>query len=258
MDSKEWFESLSSEQRSVLEEGLGVAPPLGARDAIWGALATKLPATAAASVAAAHGVTVASLLKPLAVGLVLGAATATGITGVRLATSSAPAPVPAALATAPALPDAPAHPLPLASPAPPQPTALPTRAPSTEPTQPLPANTAGTANELVAPLAASAPVASFPSDAPAAVPENPILLESRRLATARASWRSGDARTALTELEALERDFPAGVLGQERDALRIQALAALGQRERARALAQRFLETHRGSPHAAAVERILH
>jgi hypothetical protein len=238
----------------VLEEGLGVAPPSGARDAIWGALATKLPATAAASVAAAHGVTVVSLLKPLAVGLMLGAATATGITGVRLATSSAPALAPAALATAPARPDAPAHPTPPASPTAPEPTVLPTRAPSNEPTQPLPANTA---HELVAPLAASPSVASFPSEAPAAVPENPILLESRRLASARASWRSGDARTALTELEALERDFPAGVLGQERDALRIQALAALGQRERARALAQRFLETHRGSPHAAAVERIL-
>jgi hypothetical protein len=254
MDSKGWSESLSSEQRSVLEEGLGVAPPLEARDAIWSALATKLPVTAAASVATAHGVTMASLLKPLAVGLVLGAATATGITGVRLATSSAPAPAPAALATAPALADVPARATPLPSPAAPEPAAPPTRAPSNEPIQPPPASTAVA---LAAPLAASPSVVSFPSDAPAATPENPILLESRRLATARASWRSGDARTALTQLEALERDFPAGVLGQERDALRIQALAALGQRQRARALAERFLETHRGSPHAAAVERVL-
>lgn len=83
------------------------------------------------------------------------------------------------------------------------------------------------------------------------------LLESQRMAAARASLRAGDAKTTLRELDTLARDFPSGVLTQERDALRIQALSRLGERKQARDLARSFLGKHSDSPHAEAVRRVL-
>src|SRR6185295_3832504 len=82
--------------------------------------------------------------------------------------------------------------------------------------------------------------ASAPVEEPVVPAESATVLESKRFAAARDSLRAGDARTALGELDALAQDFPNGVLAQERDALRIQALAALGQKDRARELGQRF------------------
>jgi outer membrane protein assembly factor BamD (BamD/ComL family) len=82
-------------------------------------------------------------------------------------------------------------------------------------------------------------------------------LESRRVAEARAYLRSGDARGALSLLDALRRDFPRGVLAQERDALAIEAMLALGDRAKARAAATRFLAQYPASPHAATVKRAL-
>jgi outer membrane protein assembly factor BamD (BamD/ComL family) len=79
--------------------------------------------------------------------------------------------------------------------------------------------------------------------------------ESQRVARARARLRSGDARRALEELRSLEQDEPRGLLVQEREALLIEALAAVGQRESARERAKAFLKRYPSSPHVRAVER---
>jgi hypothetical protein len=82
-------------------------------------------------------------------------------------------------------------------------------------------------------------------------------LESQRVAEARGLLRAGAPGAALTLLERVAREFPNGVLAQEREALSVEALLASGQRERARAAARAFLEHYANSPHSAAVRRAL-
>lgn len=79
--------------------------------------------------------------------------------------------------------------------------------------------------------------------------------ESQRVAEARAFLRSGRASDALVALQALERDEPNGLLVQEREALAIETLAALGQKDAARQRAAAFARRFPASPHLAAVRR---
>jgi outer membrane protein assembly factor BamD (BamD/ComL family) len=67
--------------------------------------------------------------------------------------------------------------------------------------------------------------------------------------------RAGQASDALKTLQSLERDEPNGLLQQEREALSIQALAALGQRDAARKRAAVFAQRYPASPHLSAVRR---
>jgi hypothetical protein len=110
--------------------------------------------------------------------------------------------------------------------------------------------------EQSTPAAPDRSVASFPLPRPTELDAG-AALESRRVAEARAHLRSGDARGALALLDALRRDYPQGVLAQERDALAVEALLALGERAKARALAAQFLVRYPASPHAASVKRAL-
>ena len=249
MEPKDWAERLPAEVRDVLEAGIGANAPSGAKQAVWGALAAKLPAATVAASSVAGGMTTVSLLKPLAVGLALGAATATGFVGYRGLTTAAPPSSAGVAGTRVAPQPSPPH----------EPERVAELLPEVAPVPLAPAPTAKlapvpSAAAPLSPAVASSSVASFPSDA-RPPPENAILLESRRVASARALLRAGDARRTLAELDALAVDFPLGVLVQERDAIRIEALLALGERERAHALATRFLAEHPNSPHAAAVER---
>ena len=83
----------------------------------------------------------------------------------------------------------------------------------------------------------------------------PSLGESQRVARARALLRAGRASDAFEVLQALARDEPNGLLGQEREALSIQALAALGQRDAARQRAAVFATRYPNSPHLTTVQR---
>jgi hypothetical protein len=83
-----------------------------------------------------------------------------------------------------------------------------------------------------------------------------LLLESQKLADARALLRAGAVASALEALLTLERELPNGILAQEREALTIEALAVLGQREGAQRRAARFLSRYPASPHAEAVRRV--
>jgi hypothetical protein len=260
MDSKRWLDELPADEREVLEAGIGAGAPAGAKEVVWSGVAAKLPALAAAGTVAAGGVTAVSLLKVFAVGLGLGSAVVAGAAGYRSIAGHATAPAAVVLSATPLQPDAPERselvPAPGDAPAREVPVEARVAAPALPraavPEAPLAEHT------VTAPLPQTPSVASFPSEpAPAPAGESAIVVESRRVAGARASLRAGDARAVLAELDALDSSFPRGLLVQEREGLRIEALLSLGETARARELARRFLARYPASPHAPAVERAL-
>jgi len=260
MEPDQWRNALPPDVREVLQTGITLGPPTGSKQAIWSALASKLPAATAG--AAAGGVTALTILKPLAVGLALGAVTAVGALEIRSAIA------PPSSVSASALP-------PSAAPVEPRPRLpTPSAVPELASTQPAPSAIVKPAASPVsadgvalavpsalieerASSAAPSGVAAFPETKLGMPPEDATLRESRRLNQARSALQSGNARSALTQLDALAAEFPNGVLEQERDALRIEALLGLGDRKRARALAEQFISRYPRSPHAAAVGRAL-
>ena len=92
------------------------------------------------------------------------------------------------------------------------------------------------------------------STAPAMDRETRLLEESRRLTEARDALRRGDSAGALSTLSELQRAVPGGILGQEREALAIEALAKSGRSSEAQARARAFLQANPESPHATRVE----
>ncbi len=91
------------------------------------------------------------------------------------------------------------------------------------------------------------------ASAEAVLRETRLREESQLVAEARAALRSGDAAGALAKLGALSAKIPGGVLGQEREALAIEALARSGRRDEARARARAFVAAH---PSSTLAERV--
>lgn len=89
-----------------------------------------------------------------------------------------------------------------------------------------------------------------PSSEPAAaeLPDELSMLDAARSALA-----AGQPTLALDRLAAYHRTYPQPSFDVEGDVLEIQALAALGQTDLARAKAQTFLRDHPGSPYEARV-----
>jgi hypothetical protein len=83
-----------------------------------------------------------------------------------------------------------------------------------------------------------------------------LVEESRLVVRARDELRRGQAGAALRTLDELGRSFPAGALTHERAALEVQALAAAGRREQARAKARAFVAAHPSSPLAPIVGQL--
>lgn len=77
--------------------------------------------------------------------------------------------------------------------------------------------------------------------------------EAVRVSEARRALRRGQGAVALNQLAELDREMPSGVLMQEREALRIEALAAAGRRGDAERAATQFLERYPESPHTGRV-----
>jgi hypothetical protein len=77
--------------------------------------------------------------------------------------------------------------------------------------------------------------------------------EIRLVDSARSAVRNARAGEALSRLDQYGRRFPNGRFSLEASALRIEALAALGERAQARTLAQRFIKRH---PKSLLVERV--
>lgn len=73
---------------------------------------------------------------------------------------------------------------------------------------------------------------------------------------ARKSLREGDTRAALAELDGLDRKFPAGLLEEEREVLRVEALFAAKDPSASRR-AERFLLERPQSVHVARIKALL-
>lgn len=98
----------------------------------------------------------------------------------------------------------------------------------------------------VASVAPPAPAASMlpePTVASGALGE-----ETKLVSAANAALRAGDGRAALAAIEDHQRRFPAGVLAEERDAQRVEAMCLAGQTAEARERAARFGRDRPGSP----------
>jgi hypothetical protein len=74
---------------------------------------------------------------------------------------------------------------------------------------------------------------------------------------ARKALGLGDVPGALRELDRYDRDFPSGMLSEEVLLLRVEALAARGDRAGSEALARRFLAAYPRSVHAGRVRAVL-
>lgn len=127
------------------------------------------------------------------------------------------------------------------------------RAPVTQVAEPAPA--------LLGAAAPAAPAAPMPSQLTAkkALPSQPdIRVELAAIDAAMATLRAGDAAAALAALDRYDASFGrGGSLRLEASALRIEALARVGQREKAEALAHAFLAKHAKSPYAARIRAVL-
>jgi hypothetical protein len=271
----------SAIERAVLRSGVDVEPPPGAEQAVWSALAARLPGqggsdlggSGAAGPAAGSGAGV-GILGSVGIGIVLGLGAAMGLV-VLERNVPPPASVPIAAAAAPgAVENGKLGPVPPSTPrsaaevlAPqggqrsPQAVRVPAQLKSPPASRPDPdAITSAGAEPNEARTVRS--VAAMPSEPapPSVKPTNSaggggyssrLREEALLLQRARAALRSGNAPATLSALQESRRRFPAPVLGQEREALTIEALWKSGAQAYARERARAFLKAHPTSPHAA-------
>jgi TolA-binding protein len=110
------------------------------------------------------------------------------------------------------------------------------------------------------PNAAEAPAASLMLAPPPGLglpPGATLQGELYLLDEARRSLEAHAGAQALAALDAYAQRYPSGGMRIEASALRIEALFALGQRDRAEALARAFLATHASSPAAMRVRWLI-
>jgi hypothetical protein len=88
-------------------------------------------------------------------------------------------------------------------------------------------------------------------------PGSQLREESELVLAARSALRSGNAARCLSLLESARQRFPRPALGQEREALTIQALARTGQPQAAQRRAANFVRLYPESPYVADLRRLL-
>ncbi len=214
-----------------LESGTGGAGGAGATGAASVGAAGKLAGTSGAAVKA--GLSAGAWLKAFGVG---GGLTAAALMGHELTSAPRPEPAPMAIPSSIVA----------------QPT-TPVRLPVVKPLE----SSARVPDVDIEPPA-NAPIASRSTTLPAASTEvsdaaADVRWESAAVARARAQLRSGQPQEAMTTLHEIERRVSNGILGQEREALAIEALAASGQSSAASSRAAAFVERYPNSPHASRV-----
>jgi hypothetical protein len=131
------------------------------------------------------------------------------------------------------------------------------RAPASDPTPLASAASAAPATSAPAlPEPPAAPSASAPRTAAEIAQQERVSRmkeEAEMTGAARSALRAGNAVEALRLLEEVRAKFGGGLMGQEREALTIEALARSGQRAQAQTRAEAFLKAFPKSPHAADV-----
>jgi hypothetical protein len=110
-----------------------------------------------------------------------------------------------------------------------------------------------------APAAPAARVVGSPRPARPPAPPATTLLpnEVALVQQAAQALASGDGEGAIRALDAHDRLWPAGMLGEESGALRVQALVRTGRMAAARTLARKLLDAHPDSVLAARFRRVL-
>jgi hypothetical protein len=133
--------------------------------------------------------------------------------------------------------------------------AAPRDAPTAAPPSPAPV-----AEPVPNPAAAGAPPLSAASVGTARTGSRVSQLSAERalLDEARAALSTGDPSQALDRLERHRRTFPAPILGEERDALRVEALAKEGHGDEARAAADAFRRRWPDSLFSSVVDDAIH
>ncbi|MCR9159328.1 MAG: hypothetical protein ACE37F_08575 [Nannocystaceae bacterium] len=109
------------------------------------------------------------------------------------------------------------------------------------------------------PVVAAEPVAPAPAKRKRTKPaptEADYLREAKLIAEARRAMKT-EPKRALSLLGEAKSEFPRGLLREEREALTVLSLSALGRTEQARTSAERFLEKHGEGPYADAVRQVL-
>ena len=232
-DPKRWTEGGEANEleRELLSAGQSSRMTDAERRAIWASIALTLPSVAAPLAAKPLASAGSALSTYLTKGVVILAAVG-GLTygATRLMRPEA------ATAVAHA---APSHPT--------GPVQVPPRAP-----EPLVAPSIAVPVE---PETALAPTGASDTKAKPGPTETQLREESLALLDARTALRAGQAGRALELLDQMRTRFPRGALGQEREALTIEALAKTGQAAAAERRADAFVRNHPHSPYVADVKR---
>ena len=121
-------------------------------------------------------------------------------------------------------------------------------------TQPDPVREVATDAAPVVEASAAPAATRAPAPRAVAVPEPS---QAKLLADATRAFSVGDAALALQLLDADERHHAQGPLGEERDALRVSVLVALGRSADARARSRELLARYPNTIHRALLERVL-
>jgi hypothetical protein len=135
----------------------------------------------------------------------------------------------------------------------PQSAPAPVAAPVVAPPRPIPSARNPDATPAAAPLPKAPAVAASPRPKPSAgdLGEQIALLDA-----ARSAMNGGKHERALATLERYLSKYPAGSFRPEATALKIESLAKLGRNAESRAMADRFVVEHRGSPLAKRVKDV--
>jgi len=248
------------DEKALLEAGTSETMPTDLRERLWASIALAAAASSAAATvtteAASRGALGATPVASTTKGLtLLSSSLAKGVVAVAML---------GGIGSGAAL----LHTKPATKPAPPSPSQTARPLPSAS----APATTARTTSESesnsslgdgereVAP-ATSAVVSArrekLRSAASVELPVSRLREESLAVLAIRKSLLAGRASEALRLLQGAQRDFPGGVLTEEREALTVRALFAAGQKAAAQQRGAAFLKSFPRSAHAAEVRRLL-
>lgn len=103
-----------------------------------------------------------------------------------------------------------------------------------------PSSSVATVSIDALPSVAAPGTASAPKISASAESDEAFVAERRLLDAARAALASGDAQATLARVEEHVRSYPKGRFQEEREALRVRALADAGRRDEAKSAATRF------------------
>jgi hypothetical protein len=239
-------EGTTSLERRVLDAGRGIGAPAGAKASVLAAISAQaVLSTSAAAATAVKSSSLALVVKAVAAGMVFGVAATAGVS-VWLSPATAP----------PATPPAPSRGI-VAQVAPDSDRVRNPTAATTAPLEPATKAELASRHPIDRPSSSTEPPASPAPAAPSQMAFSDPPLDSTTTKSDASVVDRAHLESRLVVLNELTREFPNGVLTQEREALTIEALIGSGERERARSLALDFLQRHPTSPLAASVRRAL-